>query len=399
MKYDSGAGIYSFSLPKKIKGQFFEDLQMLTQLLSPPANDSRGKVSGDNKCLIQELHDPSLEELTENSEGETQFEWFIPQNIWTEEDEKKCLMGEKYGFANTKTGILSRFKDEGILDDILDVEDPEHKTPTERRKERIQKEQNDFDDEFYLDCLYENQEEIQELLTDTTFWYMKSDDLTPEEKVQMKELLKKSYLLEADEKKQLFLGLVDILYAYSYDMRVNEGEESSESYWNICKISSTLSWLETFDSLQDVIISCFRRSLCYPLYRHWELSSKVLCDVISIFEKGKITILKCMLHVHRILNHTLESRYILNDLYLTDYCVWLQGVSESTFQSLTDALKKIDVSKGDVDLDIPLLERAAQLTIQEASGADNSNDYLSALTNTLSLNDKRVSDEDKKCNK
>ena len=38
-------------------------------------------------------------------------------------------------------------------------------------------------------------------------------------------------------------------------------------------------------------------------------------------QQGKFT---HMLEVHSLLIDT-ESRYILNDLYITDYCVWIQS--------------------------------------------------------------------------
>ena len=40
--------------------------------------------------------------------------------------------------------------------------------------------------------------------------------------------------------------------------------------------------------LQDVVFCCVRRSLCYPLYRHWSLIVAVLNDIKTIFKLGKI---------------------------------------------------------------------------------------------------------------
>ena len=36
-----------------------------------------------------------------------------------------------------------------------------------------------------------------------------------------------------------------------------------------------------------------------------------------------------------------EPYYILNDLYVTDYCVWLQAVSSETISLLTVELEKV----------------------------------------------------------
>ena len=73
----------------------------------------------------------------------------------------------------------------------------------------------------------------------------------------------------------LYLGLVDILFAYAYDDRTTEGERNAESAWTMCKLSATLSALEVFASIPEVATSCLRRSLAFPLYRHWGLSVQV----------------------------------------------------------------------------------------------------------------------------
>jgi protein SHQ1 len=60
----------------------------------------------------------------------------------------------------------------------------------------------------------------------------------------LKSLPKRTYLLEREQKLSAFCGLVDILFSYCYDKRINCGEENSESGWTIVKLSSTLSWLD-----------------------------------------------------------------------------------------------------------------------------------------------------------
>ena len=43
---------------------------------------------------------------------------------------------------------------------------------------------------------------------------------------------------------------------------------------------------QSFNSIHDVVISCVRRSLSYPLYRHWSLVMAVLEDTKRIFTLG-----------------------------------------------------------------------------------------------------------------
>ena len=50
--------------------------------------------------------------------------------------------------------------------------------------------------------------------------------------------------------------------------------------------SSYLFVSQSFTSVKDVLISCARRSLAYPLYRHWSLVAAVLQDTKEIFALG-----------------------------------------------------------------------------------------------------------------
>ena len=53
---------------------------------------------------------------------------------------------------------------------------------------------------------------------------------------------------------------------------------------------------------------------------------------------GRRHLLKCLLEAHSLLMDC-ESRYILNDLYVTDYCVWIQSARYVKTVSLT----KVDI--------------------------------------------------------
>lgn len=41
------------------------------------------------------------------------------------------------------------------------------------------------------------------------------------------------------------------------------------------------------------------------------------------FLLGKGAVLKCLLDIHKIFQEN-DPAYILNDLYISDYCVWIQ---------------------------------------------------------------------------
>ena len=109
---------------------------------------------------------------------------------------------------------------------------------------------------------------------------------------------------------------------------------------------------EYHGSVNEVVYCCIRRCLCYPLYRHWGLAQIVLQDTRQLFHLGifhtcsvtavsqhnlymtpgylvlllilgRRKLLQCLLQVHKILS-TSEPYYILNNLFITDYCVWIQ---------------------------------------------------------------------------
>ncbi|MEQ2178795.1 hypothetical protein GOODEAATRI_017834, partial [Goodea atripinnis] len=43
----------------------------------------------------------------------------------------------------------------------------------------------------------------------------------------------------------------------------------------------------------------------------------------------KACILKCLLDIHKVFREN-DPAYILNDLYITDYCIWIQRVKMRT---------------------------------------------------------------------
>jgi hypothetical protein len=47
-----------------------------------------------------------------------------------------------------------------------------------------------------------------------------------------------------ESEKVVLLGVVDLLFAYAYDVRTTMGESTVESGWTIVKLSSQLSWLD-----------------------------------------------------------------------------------------------------------------------------------------------------------
>ncbi|CAM9202900.1 unnamed protein product, partial [Choristocarpus tenellus] len=247
------------------------------------------------------------------------------------------------------------------------------------------------------------------------------DGFTEEEEEQLRLLPNREYLMPTggEEEEQALLGLGDILFGYVYDHRTTCGDPTVESPWTIATLSPLLSWLEVpepgipktvipahtlafsatttddvkssssgggvADSNSDVhggaltsdewrllemMKACVRRSLIFPYLRVWDLSTLLVQDVAQILAGGqRRVVLRCMLQVYRIMEKS-EVHYLLNKLFIEDYCVWLQKVSESTLASFATRYAQVVkyLRKGDLGLDLERLEASAALELNEKEG-------------------------------
>ncbi|CAH2312890.1 SHQ1 homolog [Pelobates cultripes] len=322
--YDVDKGVFTICVPKETPEQHFEGLDLLTALLAP-----RGTRSC--KPLVEEIGSQS--ELPEEEEEE-EFDWQIEQTPY--EEPSADVLHCSYGFGNSRSGVFRRLQDE--LNDIIDLRDPDVTSVLERTQKRLAAENSKFDPDHYLADLFED-DAIRHLLKYQPWWVValkeassasedsenKKVTFSEKEKDQLRQFSNKSYLLDKKTERMVFLGLIDLLLAYCYEIRVTEGEKNVESAWNIRKLSGTLSWFENYNSIKDVLVSFGRRILCYPLYRHFSLVTKAMKDTCSLLKLGKAAVLKCLLDIHAIFQEN-DPVYILNDLYITDYCIWIQKV-------------------------------------------------------------------------
>lgn len=351
-KFDADAGAFIIACKKETPGEHFTNLDLLTMLLAPQG------ATGVNRPSIEVIGGSDTEK---NKEEEEDFDFTYEQTL---PEENIVTLGYKYGFGNNSTGVFSVLQSE--LKDVVDIKDPDNKSALQRREERLTQEMSLFDEDHYLADYFDVDmtQQFVEFLPE--FYSITSDEVefSDQDKEDMLQLPRKEHLLDKGTKSMAFLGLADILYAWCYNHRITLGENSVESAWNIAKLSSTLSWLDSFTSLKDVAVGNIRRSLTFPLVRNWLLSQQVLKDTAHVLSLGRKKVLKCLFEIRRIFNSS-EPRYLLNQLYINDYCVWLQKVKENKFISLGDSLRKVRVLKADVGLDLDDLETAAHLVLKE----------------------------------
>lgn len=193
--------------------------------------------------------------------------------------------------------------------------------------------------------------------------------------------------------KSLLLCLADILFAYCYDARITGGDPSVESAFNITRLSCTLSWLEDYrydgSGVRDAVINSARRSMIYPYCRNWKLCRKVLADVTKVFLCGRRTVLQCLLRIHRIMRRT-STHYILNKLYILDFCLWVQALDSSIFEKFGQDYNSVKstIGKNEIDLNIPAIEAAALNAAAPNDTDSSSDDSSNSVSSTTS------SDED-----
>uniref|UniRef100_H3CPH7 Protein SHQ1 homolog n=1 Tax=Tetraodon nigroviridis TaxID=99883 RepID=H3CPH7_TETNG len=368
-KFSIDDGLFTLRVPKETAGEHFDGLQMLTSLLAP-------KGSRSAKPLVEELNTGDGERTGDAEEDdEEEFDWQVEQEVYQETPEEELGAMQMYGFGNKRSGVFARLQEE--LSDVTDVKNPEQTTAAERRKARLEAEASAFSPDHYLADLFED-DEIKGLLKFVPWWAKKTTEMlsflsrvctavafTDEEKEQLRKFSNRSYLLDKAARSQAWLSLLDILLAYCYEVRSTEGEHTVESPWTIRKLSGTLSWLETYGSLQDVLVSFGRRVLCYPLFRHFGLVSAAVGDATKILQSGESHKSSTQAHIYTHKTRT-SSAYILNDLY-SDYCIWIQRVKSSKMAALTATLKKATLRKEDLDLELEELEAAARMVVEGES--------------------------------
>lgn len=369
--YDTDKGVFTIQLPKESPGQYFEGLDMLTSLLAP-------KKSRTAKPLVEEIGVPAEEE----EEEEEEFDWEIEQTLYKEAAEGPVPLQCYYGFGNLRSGVFQRLQDE--LSDVIDVKDPDQTPTDERKMKRLEAEAAKFDPDHYLADFFED-EAIQHILKYKPWWVDAHKKMmalqgessqnhgshtfvifSDEEREQLRKFTNKSYLLDKRSRHLVYLGLIDILLAYCYEIRVNEGDKNVESSWNVRKLSATLCWLECFTSIHDVLVSFGRRVVCYPLYRHFGLVTRAFNDTVMILQLGRAAVLKCLLDIHRIFRES-DPAYILNDLFITDYCIWIQKIKSKKLAALSESLQKTTLAKSHLGFELEELEAAAVLVLEEES--------------------------------
>ncbi len=444
-------------LPKVTPGLHFPDLDLTTKLMQlkgrPQASKVTGIAMGSSSGTTPAIQVISSTDTTDTSTKQpdlNDLEDEVP--LETEDDLLLRLRPDvKYGFNYRYSRILGRFQEE--LADVLELPDPDQTPECQRRSMRLRIENNLFDPARYLGDLCGGDEDpvFCAAMTFQPFWVhywdhwqaavkmsktaadagISEDDIaskavikdaafehssggggfSEEDRICMaRDLGHREYLISAEEQKTILLGLIDLLFVYSFDVRCTENEKTVESAHNITRLSGLLSWMDGYrektDSCHTVICSLMRRVCIYPYMRHWKLGRKVLSDVARILYLGKRCILKCLLGV-RSAFHTTDTHYMLNKVIIDDYCCWIQSVNDDEIQEFArefNMTKTAFEKSGDgnngkhmVGLQLPDVEQwmyARQQGATESETESSSSSNSSSSSSSDDDNDDRVDSSD-----
>jgi len=186
-----------------------------------------------------------------------------------------------------------------------------------------------------------------------------------------------------NHKKKIALSLVDILFAFLYDLRTTGAEGTCESGWTIAKLSPSLTFFVQWHDTYEAIHASVRRSLCYPLYRNLTLAQHVLEDLVIAFEIGRPALLHSLLSIRRIFNSSGEFRYLFNQLLIDDLCLWVQSIEDKFLVELATnvcshvrppgSMFAIKTSLAAAGLDLDSIETEARLSVLRLNGDDTEN--------------------------
>ncbi|RKO97298.1 hypothetical protein CXG81DRAFT_14858 [Caulochytrium protostelioides] len=371
-EYDISSGILTVCLPKATPGQHFPDLDLTNTLLFGPKAPGQGLASrrDDSQMAEAESKAETDAEGEAAEEPELEIDWNALQSMPAPFDPADAH-GHGYGFMDTHAGFGSQIEllAVEVLTPHLDMGTTD---VAARDQARLDFENLSFSSDYYAQDFHED-EEIQRLIAykpsvrealkrQQALQQRQSEPvqaitLTEAEQALLRKLPCKEILHpDTTWTRRLLLGLVDMVFAMSYDQRVTEEEATVESTWTVAKLSATLSSFVVFDTLDDTLRACFRRAVTFPLYRHWRLVEAVLRDVVLHFKLGRRQLLRDLLAVQRLFDND-ERTYVLNRLYIHDYVLWLQQcVTDAQIAALASALNHYVPNKAAVGFRLDEIE-------------------------------------------
>ena len=351
-KYDIESGIFSAKIEKENPGEDFPEIALFTTLKPLPKQT------------------PLIEVIDRSSALE-----------YTDVDPDPM----KYGFNFWASNFFENI--ENTIPYITDIEKPDETIVSQRRKLRLDKENEDFDpDQIFFD--YMNPQTYETNGLDALM-----GDFTSDESRKLLKIPRLEFLMSRPTSKICFFSTVDVVYACVYDVLMFGIEGSCESHWTISKISSTLSWFDIFNDAKDLVLSTLKRVLVYPVFKNYDVAKLCWEKTVNMLIKGKTPILKALLHTKEMIEKG-EQRWRLNRLYVDPMICWIQELPQEDFDAyskeIEDAVKDFPKKENICeDWCIDLLEKLAQKKMNEMKKKDTKE-----VKNDVSFSSKFAEEED-----
>ncbi|KAG5881928.1 hypothetical protein JTB14_034286 [Gonioctena quinquepunctata] len=377
--FDCDSGEFAFTYDKETPGEFFQDLDYITKFLV---------------TKVDAIYEENV----------TQPITVLSADLTAQEEELiNETLQQGFGFALQGHKKFSTISSE--FSEVFEI-DPCEVGLVDRRKIRLQYEQGKFNMEHYLEDLQDEQQEIKSITELKTPWDNLSEadiTFTDKELDFLKDQPNNSYNLTTLQARYAFNGLLDILYAYCYDKRTTDYEGNSESGWTIVKLASTLSWFDAFESPKEALVSAFRRSVTYPLYRQFSLSVQVFEDLKKLLKFDEKMLIKTLIEIHRIFLTGDYCRYILNNLFIKDYITYIMKWDKTKWRQYLEDVYSVEIQKEDLGLNLVEVERSFSLETslaglkisedREVLDSDDTSDDSDSDSDTETSSDETSSDE------
>ena len=408
-------------IEKMTSGENFENLQFISTLYENKSKTENDKALSNNKSVITKIEEVNIQNNNEEIKDQMQkcdniqinnskeLNDYLFKTYTKERDKMKNKKNEgmeelkgikntdeyKYGFNNNFFDVFDKRKEE--LLEICDLNPKE--IPINRRYlYKLEKENNDFVPERYITDLFLDDKNSD--FYDEFFSNIIEDDFNEKDKKFLESIKDKNNKDNFDEienevlfkisklninnslnevdnykyKYNYYLNIIDILFSFIYNCLVTEYENSSESGWTINKLSATLSCLIDFDlnyysqsneisfdilneTIENLLISNYRRILIYPLYRNIKICHKIQKILIKILNLGRFSILKCLLKIKNIFDRN-EPRFLLNIIYIDPLIKWIQNYAcDTIFNIIKEQINNININKDHLKLDLDTFEK------------------------------------------
>ncbi|TYZ59259.1 hypothetical protein PybrP1_010342 [[Pythium] brassicae (nom. inval.)] len=204
-----------------------------------------------------------------------------------------------------------------------------------------------------------------------------ADIFTDADRELLRRLPRKEFLVAREHEAVILGGLVDILVGFTYDHMTTQGDSGVESTWTASIVSPTLAWLDTTGDLAAVVRTAVRRILAFPFLRQYELALHVVRETAALLRRGKRVVLRALLALHRVVDKS-ETQYLLNPLYVQDYCIWVQSASDDVLARLGEQLARRVAAFQKADTGWALDELERSLFEKETDAAASSDDDASS---------------------